>query len=601
MVDDVPTQGVRRALVRHLTDEGRRWLAFDHPVDHFVARHLHEVLPTLTRIEEAARSGRWLVGMIAYDAAPAFDSALVARRDERVPLVAFAAFDAARPSRGPAGTDVTVGPWRAGTDRDAHHRAIATIRNRIGAGDTYQVNHTMRLAASFAGDPEALFAGLCRAQRADHLAFLDLGDTAVCSASPELFLRRTGDLVETRPMKGTRPRHADRATDRSLADELVRSEKDRAENTMIVDMARNDLGRVARIGTVATTALHTVETYPTVHQLTSTVQARTDVGLADLLCATFPAASITGAPKVATSRLIASIEPAARGVYTGAVGVIAPGGDLELNVAIRTAWVDRRAATVTYGIGGGIVWDSDPDAEWHEAHHKARVVHRSVPPFRLLETLAWEPGFGAVLLDRHLRRLGRTSVHFGFEVDIDEVRRRVAEVDADGPRMLRLLVDADGAIELQEHARPPVGDPADPPLEVPLDREPVSSGDEFLRHKTTRRARYDEARQRFPDAPDVLLWNERGELTESTIANLVVELDGRLVTPPTRCGLLPGTLRAELLDEGRIATAPVLLDDVARCTGAWLVNSVRGWRPVRLVADHIDTPAAASAVGEPGA
>ena len=387
-------------------------------------------------------------------------------------------------------------------------------------------------------------------------------------------------------MKGTRPRHVDRAADRALAEELLRSEKDRAENTMIVDMARNDLGRVARVGTLTTTGLHSVESYPTVHQLTSTVSARTDASLSELLAATFPGASITGAPKVATSRIIARLESEPRGVYTGAVGTIAPGGDLELNIAIRTAWVDLAAHTVTYGVGGGIVWDSDPADEWREAHDKARVLHRASPPFRLLETMAWEPGVGAVLVDRHLNRLGKSSVHFGFEVDIDEVRRRIDAVRADSARRLRLLVGPDGAIELQV-LELPVSLTGSGELPVlALDTEPVRSDDEFLRHKTTRRERYDAARARFPDAPDVLLWNEREELTESTIANLVVEIAGELLTPPTDAGLLPGTLRAELLAEGRITERALGFDDLARADAIWLVNSVRGWTSVEISLDR---------------
>jgi para-aminobenzoate synthetase/4-amino-4-deoxychorismate lyase len=576
------TREVQRALVRYPTRQGRRWLSFDNPVEHFVAGEVHEVLPALDRVEAASRSGLWVVGMVAYDAAAAFDAALAARRDPTVPLVSFAAFPEARPSLGPAGTTFEAGPWTESIDRSRYEADVADIRARIAAGETYQVNYTMRLTGAFVGDPEALFAGLCRAQRADHLAFLDLGDAAVCSASPELFLRRTGDLVETRPMKGTRPRQLDPAADRAIAEELVRSEKDRAENTMIVDMARNDLGRVAHVGSLSATGLHTVESYPTVHQLTSTVTARTDASLSELLAATFPGASITGAPKVATSRIIAELEQQPRGIYTGAVGTIAPGGDLELNIAIRTAWVDAKARPVTSGVGGGVVWDSEPTSEWLEAHDKARILHRSAPPFRLLETMAWEPGAGAVLVDRHLNRLGKSSIHFGFDVDIDEVRRHIDAVRAESARRLRLLVGPDGAIELQVLEPPETTAPDAARPVIPLDSRPVSSDDEFLRHKTTRRQRYEQARSRFPHAPDVLLWNERGELTESTIANLVLEIDGELVTPPAAAGLLPGTLRAELLAQGRIREECLTVDDLSRADEIWLVNSVQGWTAIEV-------------------
>jgi para-aminobenzoate synthetase/4-amino-4-deoxychorismate lyase len=380
-------------------------------------------------------------------------------------------------------------------------------------------------------------------------------------------------------MKGTRPRHPDPTQDRALVEELFRSEKDRAENTMIVDMSRNDLSRIARPGTVKVPRMHHIETYPTVHQMVSSVTAETDSSLMEVLSAAFPAASITGAPKVATTRIIASLEQEARGVYTGAIGHVAPGGSFELNVAIRTAWVDRRKGTVVYGVGGGIVWDSDPAAEWREAMAKARILARAESDLRLLESMAWNPEGGVFLLDRHIERLERTAAHFGFRIDAEEVRRLLDTQRAQTPCSLRLLVDPDGTLELLSSDLPA---PFDETVHVVFDDRPVESGDEFLAHKTTRRHRYDEARMRRPDVFDVVLWNERGEVTESTIANVVVEVDGAFVTPPTTSGLLPGTLRAELLATGRIAERVLTPSEMERATRVWLINSVRGWIPIQI-------------------
>ena len=547
---------------------------------HFAATEMRDVGPTIDAIETAAARGLWLVGILSYDAAPAFDEALHSRRDLSVPLVAFAAFEEPHPSRGPAGRAFNTQTWTPSVDQQTFEAAVESIRGLIAAGETYQVNYTMRLHSDFSGDPEGLFTALCRAQRADHLAFLDFGEAAVCSASPEQLISRRDQTVVTRPMKGTRPRHPDPMIDRGLANELVRSEKDRAENTMIVDMARNDLGRVADIGTVRVEKLHTVESYPTVHQMTSTVTAETNASLRELLEATFPGASITGAPKVATSRIIADLEGEPRGVYTGSVGVVRPGGDAEFNIAIRTAWIDQRVGRATYGVGGGIVWDSDPTAEWHEAHDKARVLHRATRPFRLLETLAWEPGAGPILLDRHLTRLTGCAEHFGFDVDPGEVRRRLDSIRADTTQRVRILVSSDGAIEVQVAEMSPPA--ANPVWNIAVDTMPVSSKDEFLRFKTTRRDRYEEAVARQPDADDVLLWNERGELTETTIANLVLEIDGVAVTPAESSGLLPGTLRAELLANRRIREAIVTTEDLDRADSIWLINSLRGWIPARV-------------------
>ncbi len=572
---------LRRALVRHDSDQGRRWLEFRDPVAHFAADRLSDVGSTIDEVEAAAKRGLWLVGFLSYDAAPAFDEALCSLRDPTVPLAAFAAFDEPRPSRGPAGRAFSTTAWTPDTDQRNFEAAVGSIRELIAAGETYQVNYTLRLHSEFSGDPEGLFAALCRAQRADHLAFLDFGTVAVCSASPEQLISRRGTSVVTRPMKGTRPRHPDPKIDRRLANELVRSHKDRAENTMIVDMARNDLGRVAEIGSVRVAKLHTVESYPTVHQMTSTVTAETGATLRELLEATFPGASITGAPKVAASRVIADLEAAPRGVYTGSVGVVEPGGDAEFNIAIRTAWIDQRVGHAVYGVGGGIVWDSVPTQEWHEAHDKARVLHRATRPLRLLETLAWEPGAGPILLDRHLRRLTACAEHFGFDMDPGEVRRRLDAIRADTTQRVRVLVSADGAIEVQvQEMSPPA---ANPVWNIAIDTLPVSSEDEFLRFKTTRRDRYDQALARHPDADDVLLWNERGELTETTVANLVLEIDGVATTPAESSGLLPGTLRAELLANRRIQEATVTMADLDRADSVWLINSVRGWIPARVM------------------
>lgn len=571
---------VHRALVRHATRHGRRWVSFADPIEHFGAYELADVGAALDAAEAAAMAGRWVVGFVSYDAGPAFDPAVAAHRADDVPLVALASFADARPSRGPAGRSFTTGEWTPSDTQEQFETSVRAIKELIAAGETYQVNYTMRLRTEFDGDPEGLFAALCRAQRADHLAYVDLGDAAVCSASPELFVRRVGRRVETRPMKGTRPRHPDPARDRDLAEELVRSEKDRSENTMIVDMARNDLGRVADVGSIETTALHAVESYPTVHQLTSTVVADTDASLRELFAAMFPGASITGAPKVATSRIITELERDARGIYTGGVGLIEPGGDAEFNIAIRTAWVDRTRSSAVYGVGGGIVWDSDETAEWQEAHDKARVLHRATRPFRLLETLGWDPGAGPILLDRHMSRLAASAAHFGFDCDIDEVTRRLGAVRAEESRRIRVLVAADGAIEVQvlESSTPRVA-----PWQLAVDTYPVRRDDEFLRHKTTRRDRYEAATARFPDADDVVLWNEDGEVTETTIANLVIERDGQALTPAAESGLLPGTLRAELLANRRITEAVVTLDDLARADRVWAINSLRGWVATELL------------------
>ncbi len=558
---------------------GRRWMQFDEPELSIIAWELDEVAPALRQVEAATLAGKWAVGMVSYDAAAAFDPALMSQRHQGVPLVAFGIFANGRPSRGPAGGDFATTPWRAEREQGDYEADIRSIRERIAAGDTYQVNYTMRLRAEFSGDPLGLFEALCRAQRGDHLCFLDLGDAAVCSASPELFFTRSGPSLTSRPMKGTRPRHPNPVDDQALIDDLRSSEKDRAENTMIVDMTRNDLGRIAKIGSLQVPTLHAIETYPTVHQMTSTVTAESDASLVELFAALFPGASITGAPKVSTSKIITSIEGSPRGIYTGSIGAIGPNGFAEFNIAIRTVWIDRITGQAEYGTGGGIVWDSDPTDEWHEAHHKARVLHRACTSMRLLETIKYEPQGGLVLLDRHLRRITEAAEHFGYDLDTSELRRVLDAIQLEGAARVRLLVDASGGIDLD--ITPEIATPA-AQWHLPIDTEPVDPSQELLYFKTTERARYDEARARFPHAPDVILWNDRGEVTETTIGNLVIELDGAWYTPAASSGLLPGTFRAELLDQGVVQERVITLNELARARRVWMVNSVRGWVPAAV-------------------
>ena len=575
-------------------DGGREWLSFADPIDTIVAWTIEDVVPAMRRVEEAAANGSWAVGFVSYDAGPAFDAAIASHRADDTPLLAFGLFADSTPDEfdpeDPAGA-FSAGPWHPTIDQDRYEAGVRAVKEHIAAGNTYQVNLTLRLHGQFEGDPLGLFRTLARSQRGDHLVYLDFGSHALCSASPELFFRRTplpdgGTKLFSKPMKGTRARSVDATTDARLADELVASEKDRAENTMIVDMMRNDFGRIARIGSVAVPDLHIVESYPTVHQMISSVTAETDASLTEVFGATFPPASITGAPKVATSRIITALESDGRGSYCGAAGLVAPDGRAEFNVAIRSVWIDRSAGTAVYGTGGGIVWDSDPTEEWHETRTKTRVLESAPAPFELFETMLYVAGGPIIpeitLLDRHLTRLAASAERFGFDLDLDEIRRRLEAIEARSPQRVRLVIGPDGSVSIATAPiNPTIGDPWIVPIDHCSDgRSPVQSGDLFLQHKTTHRTVYDAARARHPHAPDVILWNERGELTETTIGNLVVDLDGQLLTPARHCGLLPGTFRAELLDHGKITEAVLPVSCLADAREVFMINSVRGWVPV---------------------
>ncbi len=571
---------------------GNGWLRFEKPVEVLTARTPDEVIRCLDRIET---SGLWAAGFISYEAAGAFDSALKTHPAGRVPLLQFGLFQGFEKAELKPSGSYQLGEWVPSVGRAEYAAAIAAIKERIAAGDTYQVNYTFRLDADFSGSPFSFFCDLTEAQQGRYAAFIETDELAICSASPELFFELKDGVITSRPMKGTRPRALTAEADRAAAEALKNSAKDCAENIMIVDMIRNDIGRVAKAGSVETVSRFEVEKYPTIWQMTSTVkgnlaQRHRGAEIADVMRALFPCASITGAPKAKTMEIIRGLEKTPRGIYTGAIGFIAPDGAAQFNVAIRTAVVDRKSGRVEYGIGGGIVWDSDADAEYDEALSKARILTCRFPEFQLLETMLWEDG-EIFLLERHLKRLASAAEYFEFKINLSEIQEALNECCRPGdptgrtpcevtrPTKIRLLLNRNGVFEVQTSE---IKRGEDTASTVALAKEPVDAGDMFLYYKTTNRAVYEKAKADKPDADDVLLFNERGEITESCIANVVVELDGRKVTPPVSCGLLAGTLRDSLLEFGEIKEQVVTLDDLKRASAIWLINSVRKWRKAVL-------------------
>lgn len=563
----------------------RNWLQFSRPQQIVQAMRVEDVWHSLQEVVARAKGDRlYAAGFISYEAAPAFDPALevlAGDSDEKLfPLLWFGLYESPQEVILPC-PDVAARQgalsWRPSLVQHAYDAAIGRIKDEIAAGRTYQVNFSLRLRAPFEYRPWDYFQQLVRAQEPPYGAFFDMGRYAICSASPELFFRLEDGQLTARPMKGTAPRGLTWEEDRAQADWLHHSEKNRAENVMIVDMLRNDLGRVAQIGTVEVPELFAVEKYPSVWQMTSTVRARTRHNLPEVLRALFPCASITGAPKRSTMQIIANLEEGPRRIYTGSIGYMTPDGNAQFNVAIRTVLVDKRAKTAEFGVGGGVVWDSTSEGEWEECATKARVLTLRRPPFRLLETLRWTRQDGYALLKEHLRRLTRSADYFDYTVDSNAINGRLQAAasgfTADAYRV-RLLINRDGAMSLETQqldAREVVL-----PARVCLAPHPVNSQDVFLYHKTTQRAVYDTMRASCPGFDDVILWNERDEITESCLANVVVELDGERVTPPISSGLLAGTYREWLLEQGLVRERVILRDELPHCTALWLVNSVRG-------------------------
>ena len=566
-------------------DGGRLRLVAASAVDGWQAYRPEKVIAAIDAADAAARAGHWVVGLLAYEAAPAFDAALLTRRAlPSLPLAAFFTFPA-NGINAPARTDASAfecGHWRADDPQSRVREMVGIVREGIAAGTYYQVNASTRLRAAFSGDAGSLFRALAAAQPDGYCARIATPEWEVHSVSPELFFDWRDDRLITRPMKGTAPRFAEPARDEAARATMLNSAKERAENVMIVDLIRNDLSRIARTGSVRVPALFEAHGLPTVWQMTSTVECRTrdDVGLSQVFGALFPCGSVTGAPKVSAMQAICALESSPRGVYCGAVGVIRPGGHATFNVAIRTVTLDKRAGRAECGVGSGITIHSSAGAEYSEWVAKRRFLLRAAADFELLETMLLHEGT-VWLWPEHRTRLCAAAEHFGFAVDeavLNALRVQLEQAHPDGAWRVRLLCRRDGRLRTQVFAL----EPSPGEATVVLATSPVQSDEEFLRWKTTARGVY-APHQPPAGAFDTLLWNERGELTEFTRGNVVLEVAGRRLTPPTESGLLAGAYRQVLLAAGEIEEAVLRVEDLRRATRAWFINSVRGWVSVRVV------------------
>lgn len=570
----------------------RQAFEFEGLIDELVTNEPQESRGVLESAERAARAGRFVAGFVAYDAAPGFDDALVVNTNGQpapTPLVWFGVFGDRRAvplvtaPQGPTSTR-----WRARSGAEAHSHAVRRVKTLIEQGWTYQVNLTTHLESDVLDDPFELYRQLACAQRGRYNAYIEHDEWVVVSSSPECFFSFEDQIVTTRPMKGTAARGRYLEEDRLFATELVSSGKERAENVMIVDLIRNDLGKVATVGSVHVDELFALERFPTVWQLTSTVRARLPEarGIADTFSALFPCGSVTGAPKASTMRVIAELESGSRGLYCGAIGMIVPsrrGAAATFSVAIRTAVIDRRSSSATYGVGGGITWDSDATAEWAEIEAKSVVLTHRDGGFGLFETLRYDQPDGLKNLDRHLARLARSAEFFDIPYSVDEAR---AALEGARPAFapcsrVRLCLDEAGEFSV-EHL--PLSADETEPLVLALDDLAVDASDRMLFHKTTRRSRYDDAITRHLGVDDVILVNSVGEVTETTRANLAVQLDGVWYTPELDSGLLPGVERSRLLDEGRLKARVIRVEDLGRATALATLSSLRGWRVATLSA-----------------
>ena len=546
-----------------------------------VARDPDEVVAAIERVERRVNAdGLTAAGFVCYEAASGFDAALTTQHEHNLPLVCFGLFaqveECESPIKAESGSEK---PWRLDTQHHEYLADIVKIRELIAAGEVYQINHTLRLNTELS-DARQHFCQI--AADAPFAAFIETDDFAIISASPELFFRLQGNDLQSRPMKGTEARRDDPEADKRTSNWLGSSQKNRAENLMITDMVRNDLGKIAETGSVDVSGLFAVEAYPTVWQMTSTVHAKTPVSLVDIFRTLFPAASITGAPNRAAMGQIAKIEKTPRGIYTGAIGYIAPNRQAQFSIAIRTSTVDKVAGSAQYGAGGGIVWDSTPVQEYVEMQAKTRILGtlQEQENIELFETLRWTPGEGFSRLQRHLRRMAKSAAVFGYSVDEQRAEAALQQaVNGSTAQALRvrlsLTVEGDYRVDLAELPSDTQSRNSQP---ICLATTPVCSTDLYLIHKTSHRQVYDRATTEVPAGAEPILFNEQGEITESSIANVVYTLGDDWFTPPVESGLLPGILREELLEQGKVKVRKLALDELDEVTEIQLINDLRGWR-----------------------
>ncbi|WAC24780.1 aminodeoxychorismate synthase component I [Blastomonas sp. SL216] len=575
---------------------------YRYPVRCLSARTADELDALLADLREAGREGLHAAGYLSYEAGFALEPRLRPLLDAMQPMTLawFGLFDRydviaaeAVPgwlARQGGQGEAFLGPVRPDMGERDYAARFAEVHEAIARGDIYQANLTFQNHAAISGHPLALYRALRAGSVAGYGGVVFDGADWLLSLSPEMFFSLRDGEMTARPMKGTAPRHADPARDADAAERLRTSQKDRAENLMIVDLLRNDLSRVAVPGSVAVTDLFRIESYPSVHQMTSTVRAAIAPGAdaIDIIRAIFPCGSITGAPKIRAMELLRTIEAGPRGIYCGSIGRIDPmgehgPGDAAFNVAIRTLHLAADAQKVSLGLGSGVVADSTPGDEWRECLVKGAFLKAATRRFDLIETMGFDPAKGILRLELHLERMKASAAALGFAFDRHAVRNALnhACFYLEAPTRIRLLLSPTGdtAIEMR-----PMPAPLAEPIKVVIRPMTLAADDLRLAHKTTDRDCYDVPRREAAaqdGADEVLFTDAAGALTEGSFTSLFVERDGLLLTPGLDQGLLAGVLRRELIDEGRAREARLSVDDLAE--DFWLGNSLRGLMRARLL------------------
>jgi para-aminobenzoate synthetase/4-amino-4-deoxychorismate lyase len=563
------------------------WRIFSSPKEVLYSKNLHEVKTILDKLESKINENNDIaVGFLTYESAPAFDPAYRVNKESKLPLICFGLFEGFKETQILDNSEIITNKiynWKIETSPSEYKKNFDYIKNQIELGYTYQINYTLRSHSESIQNPYEFF--LEKAKNSPFAAYIETDENIIISASPELFFSLENKRLFCKPMKGTSRRGKTFEEDLILMDALRASKKNKAENIMITDMLRNDMGRISEPGSVKVSSKYDIEKYSTVWQMTSSVESETTASITEIFQALYPCASVTGAPKIASMDIISRIEELPRGIYTGAIGYIAPNREAEFSVPIRTVVSDKNKNCAVYGTGGGIVWDSVWESEWDECLTKSKVLSvKDSSDFELFETMKWDTDSGVFLEEYHFNRLKDSASYFDFKFCdvrgkeiIDETIRNISN----NLCVIRLFVNAKGGIRIETSEVPVFI--KNQKYTVSLAKNPVQSENIFLYHKTTQREVYENAEGENLHSDDVILWNEEGNLTESTIANIILNIKGNWVTPSINCGLLRGVYRESMLENGLIEERKIHKSEIADLSEITLINSVRGEFKAKLI------------------
>ena len=557
---------------------------FTDAIKELKTKDIKEVKPLLDELEAYQNEGYYAVGYVSYEAAPAFETKFQVIDGPLMSeyLLYFTVHETVQTEPIPLTYDPITLPksWQELTTAEEYKAAIEHIHHHIRQGDTYQVNYTVQLQQNLTADPFAIYNRLVVEQNAHYNAFIQHDDVSIISISPELFFKKDGDKLTTRPMKGTTNRGLTSETDLAQARWLAQDQKNRSENMMIVDLLRNDMNRISKIGSEDVKSLCQVEQYSTVWQMTSTIETQllTNRSLCDVFQALFPCGSITGAPKIATMEIIKRVEKQPRGVYCGAIGILVPQGPSIFNVAIRTLQMEETKAI--YGVGGGITWDSNWESEYEETKQKAAVLYRQNPKFDLISTGRIHQG-KLLFLEEHIKRLQESSRYFDYPFNAEKAHYQVEalcqSLDLNTDYRLKMSLAKDGELKF-EHSQ--LTNLSDDFCQARLveQRHPLDRPYTFF--KTSYRPHLN------IEPHEQIYYNHEGQLLETSIGNIVLKIEDQLYTPPVHLGLLNGIYRQSLIAENKLKEKVLTVKDLKQAQAIYGCNAVRGLYELKVEGDN---------------